>query len=173
MELLNTNAHYIKINCYIKKAHNKLYIKYSSNPKVNYNLFLINTILSNSKCHIVAIFKDHLLYDENGEFMKRYYKQNEITTKLIKIFNYYSNNSIFYPNYSPLVESKYLYYNIIKKQMIVNKIINDRKKLKKEKIINVNKNEDIFFSNTIYNDILDESESFMSFLFGEDGKSKI
>ena len=172
MELLNTNIHNIKINYYIKKVLSKLYIKYSSNPKVNYNLFLINTILSNSKCHIVALFKDHLLYDENAEFIKRYYKQNEITTKLFKIFNYYSKNSITYPNYSSLVESKYLYYNIIKKQMIMKKISNERKKLKKLKKINENKYEDTFFSNTIYNDILNESKSFMSFLFGEEGKSK-
>ena len=172
MELSNTNIHNIKINYYIKKVHSKLYIKYSSNPKFNYNLFLINTILSNSKCHIVALFKDHLLYDENAEFMKRYYKQNEITTKLFKIFNFYSKNSIIYPNYSSLVESKYLYYNIIKKQMIMNKISNERKKLKKLKKISVNKYDDSFFSNTIYNDILNESKSFMSFLFGEEGKSK-
>ena len=139
-----------------------------------YVLYRINKILSNSKCHMVALFKDHLLYDELVEFMKRYYKSKEITTKLNKIYQYYSKYYIFYPNYSPLVESKYLYYNIIKKKMMIRKILNDRKKNpKREKEFkNESKNEDIFFSNTIYNDILNESKSFMSLLFGEEGKNK-
>ena len=174
MEFSNINNN--KINNYMKIAHKKIYTKYSTNLKQNYNLLLINNILSNSKCHIVALFKEYLLYDEHGEFLKRYYKYYEITSRLIKTFNYYSKTYILYPNYSPLFESKYLYRNIIKKQMIINKMIREKKRnIKKEKekeIKDENKNEDNFFSNTIYNDILNESKSFTSLLFGEEGKNK-
>ena len=174
MEFSNINNN--KINNYMKIAHKKIYTKYSTNLKQNYNLLLINNILSNSKCHIVALFKEYLLYDEHGEFLKRYYKYYEITSRLIKTFHYYSKTYILYPNYSPLFESKYLYRNIIKKQMIINKMIREKKrnikKGKEKEIKDENKNEDNFFSNTIYNDILNESKSFTSLLFGEEGKNK-
>ena len=174
MEFSNINNN--KINNYMKIAHKKIYTKYSTNLKQNYNLLLINNILSNSKCHIVALFKEYLLYDEHGEFLKRYYKYYEITSRLIKTFHYYSKTYILYPNYSPLFESKYLYRNIIKKQMIINKMIREKKrnikKGKEKEIKDENKNEDNFFSNTIYNDILNESKSFASLLFGEEGKNK-
>ena len=167
----NTN----KIDNYLKLIHKKIYKKYNNNKHLNYNIIVINNLLSNSKCHIVAIFKDFLLYYEYVEFLKRFYKYDEIVPRLIKIYKYYHKSSLLYPNYSPLVESKYIYYNIIKKQMIINKMANYKKRnLKKNKEIKKEednkKNEKDFFSNTIYNDILDESKSFMSLLFGEEGK---
>ena len=169
--LKNTN----KKDNYLKLIHNKIYKKYNNNKHLNYNTIVINNLLSNSKCHIVAIFKDFLLYDEYAEFLKRFYKYHEIVPRLIKIYKYYNKTSFLYPNYSPLVESKYIYYNIIKKQIIINKMANYKKRnLKKN--IDIKKEEDIkkdekdFFSNTIYNDILNESKSFMSLLFGEEGK---
>ena len=165
----------------LKLVNNIMYKKYFKNNKNKYNLYVINRILSNCKCHIVALFKDFLLYDDDAEFLKRYYKSYEIEKRLNKIFHYFEETSVLYPNYSPLIESKYIYYNIMKKQMIINKIENDKKKKRNESIkkkynkLNIDDNkekENNFFSNTIYNDILNESESFMSILFGVDSKNK-
>ena len=165
----------------LKLVHNIIYKKYFNTFKNKYNLHVINRILSNCKCHIVALFKDFLLYDDDAEFLKRYYKLYEVEKRLKKIFHYFQETSVLYPNYSPLIESKYIYYNIMKKQMIINKIENYKKKKRDESIkkkynkLNIDDNKEIennFFSNTIYNDILNESESFMSILFGVDNKNK-
>ena len=165
----------------LKLVHNIMYNKYFKNIKNKYNLYVINRILSNCKCHIVALFKDFLLYDDDAEFLKRYYKTFEVEKRLTKIFHYFQETSVLYPNYSPLIESKYIYYNIMKKQMIINKIEKYKKKKRNESIkkkynkLNIDDNKEIennFFSNTIYDDILNESKSFMSILFGVDSKNK-
>ena len=178
MKQLNDNS---VNNDYLKKAKLKLYKKHCKNISDKYNLFTINNILSNSKCHIVSKFKDYLLYDDISEFLKRFYKGYESGTRLKKISHYFKETSVLYPNYSPLIESKYIYSNIIKKQMVINKQENYKKKnnrnykLKKqyqEKNEKENKEDQNFFSSTIYNDILNESESFMSLLFGVDNKNK-
>lgn len=165
----------ITTNNYLLLIHHKLCSKYSNNLNIKHNIIVINNILSNNKCHIVALFKDFLLYDEYVEFLKRYYKNYEIGLRLDKIFKFYKKASFIFPNYSPLVESKYLFCNILKKQMIINRISKKKKgirKSNKENKIEVNKKEKDFFSNTIYTEILNESESFMSLLFGEENKNK-
>ena len=178
MKQLNDNS---VNNDFLKKAKLKLYKKHCKNLSNKYNLFTINNILSNSKCHIVSKFKDYLLYDDISEFLKRFYKGYESGTRLKKISHYFKETSVLYPNYSPLIESKYIYSNIIKKQMVINKQENYKKKnnrnykLKKqyqEKNEKENKEDQNFFSSTIYNDILNESESFMNLLFGVDNKNK-
>ena len=167
-----------KTNYYLKIAHNKIYKKYSKNSTTKYDRLIINSILSNSRCRIVAQFKDFLLYGDYCEFLKRYYKYYEIGVRLIKISRYFGKYSIIYPNYSPLIESKYMRSNVIKKQLVINKIENNKKRnLRNHYNKNINKEDNkdkdkIFFSDTIYDDILNESESFMSLLFGVDGKNK-
>lgn len=81
MKQLNDNS---VNNDYLKKAKLKLYKKHCKNISDKYNLFTINNILSNSKCHIVSKFKDYLLYDDISEFLKRFYKGYESGTRLKK-----------------------------------------------------------------------------------------
>ena len=167
---------------YLKKARSIIYNKYSKNINNKYNSFIIHCILSNAKCHIVSLFKDFLLYDETSEFLKRFYKGKESCPRIKKISKFFKETSVLYPNYSPLIESKYIYSNIIKKQMVINKQENYRKKnhnknnnIKKHhyyiKIEKEKKNEKQFFNKTIYNEILNEGESFMSLLFGIENKN--
>ena len=170
-------------NDYLKKAKDIIYNKYCNNITKRYNLFKIHCILSNAKCHTVSLFKDFLLYDDISEFLKRFYNAYESFPRLKKISKFFKETSVLYPNYSPLIESKYIYSNIIKKQMVINKQENYKKKnynkdhnLRRRhyhiKIEKENKYEKKFFNSTIYNDILNESESFMSLLFGVDNKDK-
>ena len=177
-QILNKN--YIN-NDYLKICKINLYNNYCNNitNKLNYNI--INNILSNKKNHIVSLFKDYLLYDDISEFFKRFYNSSESNARIKKLSKFYKDTSFLFPNYSSLAESKYLYSNIIKKQMVINKQENYKKKVKnnkikrqyQEKIDRENKNENIFFNSIVYNDILNESKSFMSLLFGVEKKSNI
>ena len=111
----------------------KMYKKYSRNLKKNYDLSVMNNILEKDKCHIVAIFKEFLLYYDYMEFLKRFYKITESRSRLINISYFYKENLLFFPNYSPLIESRYLHHNIRRKQALKNKIINNKKKMQKMK----------------------------------------
>ena len=166
---------------YLQLCQKNLYKYYSKKITSKYNLLTINSILSNRKCHLVSIFKDYLLFDDMSEFYKRFYKRNESNIKIKKLSKYHKDTSIIYPNYSPLIESKYMYSNIIKKQVLINKQENYKKKVKynmlkkhyQEKNDNDNNiNGKNFFNSTIYNDILNESESFVSLLFGIEKKNQ-
>ena len=92
MRLLNNSN--INIS---KIIHDKLYSKYSIHD--NYNLYAISKILSNDKCLIVAKFKDFLLYEDLSEFMKRFYRLEEIRPRLKKLYNYFHKYTLIQPNY--------------------------------------------------------------------------
>ena len=97
---------------------NKKYFKIFS----YYNQYIINNIIYNEKSHVVAIFKDYLINDDPGDFLRRFYKKVESVSRLPKIYEYYELCSKIFPNYSALPESKYLYQNIQKKQKMIDVI---------------------------------------------------
>ena len=166
------------IKDYMNLVRQNMYKKYSRNTEKDYDLSVMNNILEKDKCHIVALFKEFLLYYDYMEFLKRFYKITETRSRLINISYFYKENLLFFPNYSPLMESRYLHRNIRRKQALKNKIIKDKKKLKKSKknIKELNKNnkeidnDNNFFTNKIYNELLDEGESFLNLLFGLEKK---
>ena len=114
-----------------KYAYQKLQKKYNFTP-LDYQINIINDIIYNEKTHIVAIFKDYLIYDDNSEFFKRYYKSYESIIRLPKYFEYYQTYSKIYPNYTSISECKYLYKNIQKKQ----RMIDLQEQFEKEKLNN-------------------------------------
>ena len=59
----------------IKKIYKLFKKKYSKLP-LSYDVNIIENIIYNEKSHIVATFKDRLIIDDTGEFLKRYYKKN-------------------------------------------------------------------------------------------------
>ena len=69
-----------KYNCYLKK----------------YNCFIINNILRNDNCHIVALFKDILINYSNIEFISKFYDINEIKESIKKSYIFYKNYFNFY-----------------------------------------------------------------------------
>ena len=151
--------------------YSKLNKKYSLNDNI-YDIYLIEKIIYNETCHLVAIFKDFLIYDDNFEFLKKYYKMNQTLKKLKTYFNYYEQYSILYPNYLILHESKYIYENIHKKQKIIYENLRNDKN-------NINKilkdNEDIshdLFNSKIYNSIFNFSENGCNSIFGLSKKEK-
>ena len=159
-----------EINKYI---NSQLKSKYKINENIH-NIVCIENIIFNEKCHLVALFKDFLIYDDDYEFLKRFYNLKESNKKLNLYFSYYEQYSISYPNYTILPESKYIYKNIHKKQRMLEKQQSlekdesERKKSTKEnKVNNIdnNNNKDIFNSN-IYYSILKGSENDCNSIFG-------
>lgn len=80
-----------------------------------YNVKIINDIIYNEPTHIVAVFKDYLIYDDLSEFLKRFYDQNESITRLPKICEFYEKYSKVFPNFVILPESKMMFKNIERK----------------------------------------------------------
>jgi len=87
--------------------------------KETYALKVSNDIVYNEPTHIVAVFKDYLIWDDNSEFLKRYYKNNESGPRLNKAINFYSAYSKVFPNFVLLEEKKYMFKNIERKQKFI------------------------------------------------------
>ena len=155
----------------IEKRSNFLIRKNYNKVSTSYNSLILDNLLSNGKCHLVAIFKEHLIEDDNSEFLKRYYKKNESLPRIVKISKYYYDTSIIFPNYTPISEAKYLYKNIIKKQKVIDFQQELKEKIEKIKIkINIKNKErkkiDTIINDTTYNEILNQSESLLRIIFG-------
>jgi len=84
--------------------------------KDSYNLKVVNDIIYNETSHIVAVFKEYLIYDDVSEFMRRFYKTAESIPRLNKVNDYYAKYSKVFPNYFLFKESKYMFKNIKRKQ---------------------------------------------------------
>ena len=158
-----------------KRVHFKFHYKYFTNENA-VNKILIEKVVFNEKCHLVAVFKDFLITDDDFEFIKKYYNLNESFKKLKIYLQYYEQYSILYPNYIVLGESKYLYKNIHKKQRIIDKLQDlgkDNDKKYKKLVINKeyeNNNIKDIFNSSIYNSILKGSENGGISIFGLSNK---
>ena len=119
------------INKIKKRVHQILSRKYEKMP-LKYNSNIIDNIIYNERAHIVAEFKDRLIIDDNGEFLKRYYNLDESFVRLPKFFEYYELYSKIFPNYTAIYESKYLYQNIQKKQKMIDQ--QEQREIEKQKM---------------------------------------
>ena len=140
-----TNLHFI--NKYIK---NETY----------YNSIIIEHIIHNEPGHIVAEFKDFLILGDINEFLQNYYKIKESKYILPKIFEYYINCSVIFPNYVVLPESQYIYKNIQKKQKVIDvqQEQEDKEENIKKGLIKKEKKEDIF-TTQILDSILNQTDT--------------
>ena len=152
-----------------KRANSLIYHNYNK-VATSYNSLIIDNLLSNGKCHIVALFKEFLIIDDNSEFLKRYYKLKESLPRIKKVAQYYYETSVIFPNYTPLLEAKYIYKNIMKKQKVIDQIqeLEDKKDKNKNKKKKDNKNylSEKVFNDTAYIEILNQSESVLRIVFG-------
>ena len=85
------------INNIKKRIQQAFQKKYAKMP-LKYNSNIIDNIIYNERAHIVAEFKDRLIIDDNGEFLKRYYNLDESFVRLPKFFEYYELYSKIFPN---------------------------------------------------------------------------
>ena len=108
----------------------KLISKYNSFEN-SYTLVCINNLIYTENCHIVARFKDFLYYDDDTEFLNKFFSKNDQKKILSKVFHFYSKYCKVFPNYMILPENEFLYRNLRKKQ----KLIDQFNEIKKMKII--------------------------------------
>ena len=177
-----------------KRANQLLYKNYKKYFHKKYEIQIIENVMCNDPCHFVAVFKDYLIADDHSEYLRRIYKKHESTQRLVKLFSYYQETSVIFPNYTPLIESKYLYNNVIRKQRVIDEqqnleeykkyLINKEKKKNKknsplkaiENFFEENNDEEEIsrvFNSKAYYDILNTSESVKRIIFGiEDNKNK-
>jgi len=154
---------------YLYKYHYRKYIH------THYNNLIIENLMCNGRCHVVAVFKNYLIEDDNSEYLRRFYKYRESTPRLKKLFSYHNETSVIFPNYTPLEESQYLYNNVIRKQRIIDEQQNlevkknDKKSKKCKDFFN---KEDKVFNSTVFGEILSQSESVLRIMFGIEKKEK-
>ena len=108
--------------------------KYNCNKEF-YNKYLSKLFMENAKSHLISTFKDFLFYDDFSEFLSKYYSLKEAISILIHLIIYYEKSSYIFPNYTVIIEGKYIYKNIIKKQLLIKKYIY-KNIIKKQLLIN-------------------------------------
>ena len=100
----------------------KKIIKRYDHPLSYHDMKLIDDILYNEKTHFVGTFKEHLIYDDPNEFLRRFYNESEIKIRLPKILMFYEKYSKIYANYTVIQEQKYMYKNIKRKQKVIDQM---------------------------------------------------
>ena len=103
----------------IIKGIYQLFIEKYTSKEYSYNVLIINNILEHDKSVLVCKYKEFLVSNDNHEFLRRFYKQNENKKRLKAIISFYSDNMKIFPNYISIPENKYLYSNIRKKQYLL------------------------------------------------------
>ena len=122
-----SNKQNLGISFFYLTSKKNLSLKYNSFEN-SYTLVCINNLIYTENCHIVARFKDFLYYDDDTEFLNKFFIKNEQKKILSKIFNFYSKYCKVFPNYMILPENEFLYRNLRKKQ----KLIDQFNEIKKE-----------------------------------------
>ena len=169
MQKENINNKNLTLKKIEKRANYLLKHNYNKYIHSNINKLIIENIMCNGRCHIVSIFKNYLIEDDFSEYFHKFYKIKVAQETLKDLFYYHLQTSFIFPNYCPLIESKYLYNNVVKKQRIIDEqqeieddINNSKDNKKKEK----KEQKDKLFTSSVYDEILNLSESVMRIVFG-------
>jgi len=150
-----------------KFIYNKFNTKYNKMP-FKYNSIKIDNIIYNDKIHLVSMFKEELLINDNAEFLKRYYTLYESIARLPKYFEFYDLYSKIFPNYTSIKEGKYFYKNIQQKQRVINTIekIELEAKMNKNKKDDNNESDEKVFSTNVIDSLLNATnDEGMEMLF--------
>ena len=122
-----SNKRTFDITQFYLTSKKNLISKYNSFEN-SYTLLCINNLIYTENCHIVARFKDFLYYDDDTEFLNKFFGKSEQKKILSKVFHFYSKYCKVFPNYMILPENEFLYRNLRKKQ----KLIDQFNEIKKE-----------------------------------------
>ena len=144
---------------YLEKYIHKYFISFYKNSKNDYNIRMIEDILNNESTHVVAEFKDYLIWGDITEFLQKSYNIQECRKYLPKIYEYYNSCSVIFPNYVTLHESKYIYKSIRKKQKVIDNQQEQEEKKEKMKKGDINLEDEQFFSSKTFNSILDQTNT--------------
>ena len=151
-----------RIRSYIQKLLCKKYFK----SRTSYQKDLIKNIIYDDRTRLVANFKEQLIINDTSEYCKRYYRMKESIVRLNNFFEIYEEFSKIFPNYTPLVEAKYLYINIHRKQKIIDlQQDQDNWKVKLKRNIKNRMRNNKIFNNEVYESIEKNSEKINSEIF--------
>ena len=136
----------------------QLFCKYNS-TQLTYLIKKVDELVFNDPTIYSAKFKEYLLYQDDSEFLRRYYNKHELPKKLKYILTFYHKYSKIFPNYTIMEGSKYLYKNIQKKQKMINNL-QELKQQEKNNKIHSSTNTRRILSDSALGVILNESNSF-------------
>ena len=164
--ILNQHLLYSKYNnipsikTLIKTVKQQFQSKYSYNLNF-YNIKIINQIICSNNTHIVAKYKDYLIYGDYSEFLQKTYLFKESLELLPQILKYYQRYYVIFPNYVNLSQSKIIYSNIIKKQKIIDQYqdLEEKKEKIKKGIIRVNKDINPIFTTQVLDSIINQTDT--------------
>ena len=160
------------INTQLEKIVNRRFKKKYKIDQNRYNIYAIESIIFNDKTHLVALFKEYLIIDDDYEFLKRYYTKDESKTRLIKYIQYYETYNFLYPNYTSIPESKFIYHNIHKKQKILDeqeqkgKVKSEKEKKNSLNSVSLSQSKNTIFDSSVYNSIIQNNSNLYSTIFG-------
>ena len=143
----------ININKLENIVHFKFISKYQKMPKY-YNSYIAFKLIHNISSHIVASFKDYLIYGDIFDFLTKYYKKRKSLYLLKEILHYYRENTIIYPNYAVFPEGIYIFKNIQQKQRILDNKYENSKTKKKEQ-----NEEDKILTSKVIDSILNQTDT--------------
>ena len=152
------------------QINTKLYSKYNSS-NISYGIKKIDDLIFLETSLYTNKFREFLLYDEETDFLRRFYTSKEQIPKLKNILLFYKKYSKIFPNYIIMSGSKYLYKNIQKKQKMINNLQEMKKQEKRNrKLCLTITNESNLLGLTTMNSIMNVSSSFykrnLMILFG-------
>ena len=159
----------LSLNILEKVIFKKFNKKYNKMP-LKYDSIKIDNIIFNDKIHLVSVFKELLLLNDQAEFLKRFYALYESLERLPKYFKFYDLYSKIFPNYTSIEEGKYFYKNIQQKQRVINtieKIELEAKKHKNKRNKNINNESDekVFSTNVIDSLLNSTNDEAMEMIF--------
>lgn len=97
----------------VKKAIKTNLQNHNSDRQLFYSK-IVNDIIYDERKRIVCVFKDYLLWDENSDFLKRFYYISESKIKLTRFTAYYIKYSVMRPIYFKLDVHKIMNKNVRK-----------------------------------------------------------
>ena len=121
----------------LKELIHQVFVNKYYNDRNFYNAKVIGDIINNESTHLVAEFKDYLIYGDDSEFLQKNYNIKECKKYLPRLLSYYESCSSIFPNYVVLHESKYIYNNIQKKQKVIDLQQEQEEKLKKKRAVHM------------------------------------
>ena len=91
----NNNRKMKTVLAFYKLIIHKNISNYNSNPTIK-NIMIINNIIESKENHYIAVFKDHLINNNNMEFFHRFYAIKECVERIGKLYSYYKNYLLYF-----------------------------------------------------------------------------
>ena len=89
-------------------ASQLIYKNYQDYAQMDFDIIMVENLMCNGRCHLVALFKNYLIEDDKSEYLRRFYKKKESSPRLKKLFAYHDETSVIFPNYVILDEKNYI-----------------------------------------------------------------